>query len=65
MEFLSTLISLLSIAVLVAALLNPLRPLDDGVPGTRTSDKACRSLNPQRRHRPSTAPFKQQRRERI
>jgi hypothetical protein len=29
MEFLSTLIGVLSLVVLVAALLNPLRPLDD------------------------------------
>lgn len=29
MDLLSTLIALLSLAVLVAALLNPLRPLDD------------------------------------
>jgi hypothetical protein len=39
MDFLSTLIGVLSLVVLVAALLNPLRPLDDS---------ACRSgkMNP-------------------
>lgn len=40
MEFLSTLIALLSLVVLVAALLNPLRPLDDGTPVNRASDEA-------------------------
>lgn len=39
MELLSTLISLLSLAVLVAALLNPLRPLDDHAPGSLRSDE--------------------------
>ena len=40
MEFLSTLIALLSLVVLVAALLNPLRPLDDGAPANRAPDEA-------------------------
>ena len=38
MELLSTLIALLSLVVLIAALLNPLRPLDDGAPGNETRD---------------------------
>ncbi|MBS1230119.1 MAG: hypothetical protein H6R17_3396 [Proteobacteria bacterium] len=41
MEFLSTLIALLGLAVLIAALLNPLRQLDDAPQGTRTLDKAA------------------------
>ena len=40
MEFLSTLIALLGLAVLIAALLNPLRQLDDPAPGARQSDSA-------------------------
>ena len=40
MELLSILIALLSLAVLVAALLNPLRPLDDGALDTETRPPA-------------------------
>lgn len=40
MEFLSTLIGLLSLAVVIAALLNPLRPLDDPAPSARLRDPA-------------------------
>jgi hypothetical protein len=41
MELLSTLIALLSLVVLIAALFNPLRPLDDGAPATRTADETA------------------------